>query len=110
MRQNKNRLCSKTCGGENTKKRKEIKQIIEGIINTTKESMVEKKNMLKTLDPTPKRNLIRKRQIPPRREIWSKSLGSHPERNLGWENRMKKSEVDLGKKKLTLAFKVMTSK
>ncbi len=38
------------------------------------------------MDPTPKRNLIFESQIPPRREIWSKSPGSHPEENLGWEN------------------------
>ena len=34
---NKSRLCSKACSGENTKKRKEIKQEIEGIINATKD-------------------------------------------------------------------------
>ncbi len=50
-------------------------------------------------DPTPKRNLIRKWQIPPRREIWPKGPGSHPEGNLGWENRIKK------KMKLTSAKK-----
>ncbi len=33
----------------------------------------------KTLDPTPKRNLVWKRWIPPQREIWSGSNGSHPE-------------------------------
>ncbi len=56
------------------------------------------------MDPTPKRNLIRDRRIPPRREIRSKSPGSHPEGNLGWENRMEKKKwrwpwpkkVDLG--------------
>ncbi len=86
------------------------------------ESMVEKKNLLETLeetlDSTPKRILVWKQQIPPRREIWSKSPGSHPEGNLGWENRIeKKSEVDLDqkkltltKKKLTVAFKDMTPK
>ncbi len=39
------------------------------------------------MDPTPKRNLIFESQIPPRREIWSISPGSHPEENLGWKNR-----------------------
>ncbi len=61
--------------------------------------------------------------IPPQIEIWSGSNGSHPkeksgqipgshpEGNFGWENRMeKKSEVNLDQKKLSLAFKVMTSK
>ncbi len=39
------------------------------------------------MDPTPNRNLIFESQIPPRREIWYKSPGSHPEENLGWEKR-----------------------
>ena len=39
------------------------------------------------MDSTPKRNLIFESQIPPRREVWSKSPGSHPEGNLGCENR-----------------------
>ncbi len=39
------------------------------------------------MDPTLKRNLIFESQIPPRREIWSKSPESHPEENFGWENR-----------------------
>ncbi len=33
------------------------------------------------------RNFI-KSQIPPRREIWFKSPGFHPEENLGWKNTM----------------------
>ncbi len=75
------------------------------------ESMVEKQNLLETLDSTQKRILVWKQWIPPRREIWSKSPGVHPEGNFGWENRMeKKSEVDLDQKKLTLAYKVMTLK
>ncbi len=38
-------------------------------------------------DPTLKRNLVKELRIPPQREIWSKSPGSHPEENLGWDNR-----------------------
>ncbi len=37
----------------------------------------------KPLDPTPKRNLVWKQWIPPRREIWSGSDGSHPEEKSG---------------------------
>ncbi len=33
------------------------------------ESMVEEKNLLETLDSTPKRILVWKQRIPPRREI-----------------------------------------
>ena len=40
-------------------------------------------NLLETLDPTPKRNLIRKWRIPPRREIWLGSDRSHPEEKSG---------------------------
>ncbi len=29
------------------------------------------------MDPTPKRNIIKEPQIPPRREIWSRFTGSH---------------------------------
>ena len=47
------------------------------------EWMVEKKNLLDTLDPTPKRILIRKWKIPPRREIRLGSNGSHPEEKFG---------------------------
>ena len=42
-------------------------------------SMGEKINIVKNLDPTPKRNLVWRRWIPPRREIWSGSDGAHPE-------------------------------
>ncbi len=47
--------------------------------------MGEKIFFTKPLDPTPKRNLVWKRWIPPRREIWSRSNGSHPEEKFGLE-------------------------
>ncbi len=40
------------------------------------------------MDPTPKRNLIFESQIPPRREIWSKSLDPTRKRNLVKEPRI----------------------
>ncbi len=42
-------------------------------------------------------------RIPPRKEIWSKSHGSHPKEKLGWENRTyKKIDRDLNQKKVDL--------
>ncbi len=38
---------------------------------------------LEVMDLTPKRNLVWKQRIPPRREIWSGSDGSHPEEKSG---------------------------
>ncbi len=35
------------------------------------------------MDPTPKKNLIKEPIGPPRREIWSRFTGSHPEYNSG---------------------------
>ena len=81
--------------------------LIGEIINVQRKvngSMEEKIFFKKPLDPTQKRNLVWKQRIPPRREIWSGSNGSHPEENLGWENRMEKKKwswpwpkkVDLG--------------
>ncbi len=43
----------------------------------------------------PKRNLIFESQILPGREIWSKCPGSHPEENLGWEDR-KSRDTEVG--------------
>ncbi len=47
------------------------------------ESIVKKKNLLETLDSTQKRILVWKQRIPPRREIWLGSEGSHPEEKSG---------------------------
>ncbi len=74
---NKNRLCSRTCGIDKITKFKKIAKKFKHYFKDCKPSM----------DPTPKRNLIFESQIPPQREIWSQSPGSHPEENLGWENR-----------------------
>ncbi len=53
----------------------------------------------------PKRNLVWKQRIPPRREIWSRSDGSHPEENLGWENRLEKKKWSWPRpKKVDLGF------
>ncbi len=46
----------------------------------------KEKSGQRALDPTPKRNLVKEPWIPPRREIWSKSPGSHPKENLGRES------------------------
>ncbi len=113
---------------------------IRGALSTKKNEWINVRKHIflqKPLDTTPKRNLVWKRWIPPRREIWSGSNGSHPEeksdqgatdptpkRNLvkepgipprrkfmvGKQNGEKKVKLTSTKKKLTLAFKVMTSK
>ncbi len=53
-------------------------------------------------DPTPKRNLNVQQWIPPQREILSRSAGSHPEENYGWE--MRRLHGKARKKKLTLTL------
>ncbi len=89
-----------------TKKNEWINGRKDNFFTKTPGSHPEEKFGLEAKDPTPKTNLIMERRIPPSREIRSKSPGSHPEGNLGWENKMeKKSEVDLGQKKLTSAKK-----
>ncbi len=100
----------KTCGIEKTLKIKKIKQNIEGFY-TRKNSKYTKKDewingrkdkcSKNTLDPTPKINLVWKWWIPPRREIWSGSNGSHRVGKSRWEIKEKRKDKQ---QKLTLTL------
>ncbi len=93
---NKNRLCSMTCGIDKKKLRGNTTKVSKIQMDPWKNSVAQSRRKRShpkensdqgATDPTPKRNLITGRRIPPRREIWSRNDGSHPEEKYEWEMR-----------------------
>ena len=63
LKRNKNRLCSNTCGCNSTVLKSNEKKYTQGL-----RDLFEKSDLF-ALDPTPKRNLISERRIPPQSEF-----------------------------------------
>ncbi len=82
--QNKNRLCSRTCGIGKITKIKKIAKIFQHYYEDCKPWM----------DPTTKRNLIFESQILPRREIWS--MPWIPPRRKFWVENRKARDPEVG--------------